>query len=240
MRRNTDPEVTSSGAVVFIHGQPGSASDFSDLVRRLPSRVTTVTYDRPGWGRNPNDVTDIDGNVKYLVEEVLGERFEKVVLVGYSYGSAVALKAAVDYPQRVSGLILVAPVGSTESISSTDMLLVVATRFLQSFPVQRMLWRWKGSSRTISESFHSEQLGLRVELEKLSRMIPRIEHRVELIAGMDDLLNPLRGTLWLLDTLPNSRLTLLKDVGHLLTTQAPANIAAKIFDIWSDQVDRRE
>jgi len=240
MKRKTELEATGSSAVVFIHGQPGSESDFSDLVPRLPQEVTTVTYDRPGWGRNPNDATDLDGNVKYLVEEVLGDRFEKVILVGYSYGSAVALKAAVDYPQRVGGLILVAPVGSTESISSVDMLLVVATRFLKVFPVHSMLRRKKGSGRAAIESFHSEQIGLSVDLDKLSRVIPAIEHRVELIAGTDDLLNPLKGTLWLHDTLPNSRLTLLKDVGHLLTTQAPANIASKIFDMWSDQVDRRE
>ncbi|TAN30915.1 MAG: alpha/beta hydrolase, partial [Actinomycetota bacterium] len=143
MRGSAESGSARGDAVVFIHGQPGSASDFNEIIHRLPPQLETVTYDRPGWGRNPNEVTDIDGNVKYLIEDVLGSRFAKVILVGYSYGSTVALKAAVDYPQRVGGLILLAPVGSMDSISLADRLLVIALRCLEVFPYYTVLKRWQ-------------------------------------------------------------------------------------------------
>ena len=36
-------------AVVFIHGQPGEADEFNEVLDRLPQEICVVAYDRPGW-----------------------------------------------------------------------------------------------------------------------------------------------------------------------------------------------
>ncbi|NNN19402.1 MAG: alpha/beta hydrolase [Acidimicrobiaceae bacterium] len=228
----------SDAAVVFIHGQPGCAADFSKLVKRLPVAVQFITYDRPGWGESARGVTDVDGNVKYLMEEIVATNYSGVILVGYSYGSVIALRAAIDYPERVMGLVLVSPVGGTGSISVLDKAMAILAKYLQFLPIiTRFLTREQRQFKVV-QSFEAEQVHLGAELVRLSEYISNIRLPVELIAGMDDLVNPLHGTLELFDLLPNSRLSLIKGAGHLLIIQMPEKIIEKILDMWSGESDR--
>ena len=44
------PDVASE-AVVFLHGNPGSSSDWADLVARTGEFGRAVAFDMPGFGR---------------------------------------------------------------------------------------------------------------------------------------------------------------------------------------------
>ena len=225
---NRDP------VVVFIHGQPGTAGDFDEVAERLPETIKILSYDRPGWGKSHGGATDVMGNVNYLAELLLSKGIERVVLVGYSYGTTVALRAAVDYPERIAGLVLVSPVGSVESISVVDKVLAFAAGCVQHVSIiHRLLGHNKDRIRLI-ESFYSEQVCLSDDLRQLSNQISSIALPVDLVVGMDDFFNPLRGTMHLVDLLPNARLTLLKGVGHMLLNQTPEMVAGRVFGMWSD------
>ncbi len=219
--------------VVFIHGQPGTAGDFDEVAERLPLTIKILAYDRPGWGESHRDATDVEGNVNYLAELLLSKGIEEVVLVGYSYGTTVALRAAVDYPERIAGLVLVSPVGSVESISVVDRLLAFAAGCLQHVSIVHRLFGHNKHKIRLIESFYGEQVCLSDDLQQLSNQISSIALPVDLVVGMDDFFNPLRGTLQLFDLLPNARLTLLKGVGHLLLNQSPEMVAARVFRMWS-------
>ena len=220
--------------VVFIHGQPGTARDFDEVAERLPATIKILSYDRPGWGESHGGATDVIGNVNYLLKLLLSKGIERVVLVGYSYGTTVALRAAVDFPERIAGLVLVSPVGSVESISVVDRVLAFTAGCIQHVPIiHRLIGQNKDRIRLI-ESFYSEQVCLSDDLQQLSTQISSIALPVDLVVGMDDFFNPLRGTMHLFDSLPNARLTLLKGVGHLLLNQTPEMVAGSVFGMWSD------
>lgn len=115
-------EVTGSGpTVVLLHANPGSSRDFDGVVGRLSVGHRVVAVDWPGYGLSPMPVPGIfrgamsyrDGLVELLhvLESEYG--WGPFVLVGSSVGGFAALGAAMQRPELVAGLVLVAPGGFT-------------------------------------------------------------------------------------------------------------------------------
>lgn len=110
--------------VVVLHGGPSPGSRYlAPLVERLAEGFRVVAYDQRGTGRSsfPADsamsrdrfVDDLEG-----LREALG--FERVHLVGHSWGGHIALAYAVRHPDRLRSLALV---GTTEPGSRYDEVL---------------------------------------------------------------------------------------------------------------------
>ena len=71
-----------------------------------------VSVDMPGWGKSPAlDAIPLTGSraVNVVINILDGLQKESAVLMGKSWGGGVAIEAALQAPQRVSGLILTAP-----------------------------------------------------------------------------------------------------------------------------------
>lgn len=71
-----------------------------------------VSIDIPGWGKSPAiDPAPLTGpNAEKVVLELIeGLKRDSAVLMGKSWGGGIAVKLAVDKPNRVSHLILTAP-----------------------------------------------------------------------------------------------------------------------------------
>jgi len=107
-------EIGEGPAIIVLHGGP----DFDHTyllpeLDRLADRYRLIYYDQRGRGRSaahvqPEDVTlasdldDLDKVRQYL-------HLDKVVLLGHSWGTVLALEYALRYPQNVSRLILMNP-----------------------------------------------------------------------------------------------------------------------------------
>ncbi len=112
------PEGAGLATVVFIHGSGPGASGWSNFKHNIAgfqaAGYRCVVYDQWGYGQTDKP-TDIDHTLDFFVEGLLalldGLAIEQAVLVGNSLGGAVALGAALDHPERVSELILMAPGG---------------------------------------------------------------------------------------------------------------------------------
>ncbi len=99
---------------VLIHGKFGSVHDFLDtsLVDLLTSQQKVLIVDRPGCGysRLPADTpATLETQVALLAALLAHRNVEPAVLVGHSLGASLALALAVAYPERVAGLVLLAP-----------------------------------------------------------------------------------------------------------------------------------
>jgi len=98
--------------IVLIHGASGNMRDFTlDLVPRLADRYRVTVVDRPGLGHS--DRLDRDGATIFeqadvLVRAVAELGVERPLVLGHSYGGAVALAWATRHPEATAGLILLA------------------------------------------------------------------------------------------------------------------------------------
>ena len=100
--------------VLMIHGASANAREFTwTLGPRLEDDYRLLMADRPGHGysQRPDDASELGVQAAQMagVLDALAPG-EKAVLVGHSFGGAVALRVALDRPDLVKGLVLLAPV----------------------------------------------------------------------------------------------------------------------------------
>jgi pimeloyl-ACP methyl ester carboxylesterase len=95
-------------AVVFLHAGVADKRMWAAQQAALSDRYLTVAYDRRGFGRTvtADEPFTKAGDLRAVLD-ALGS--ETAVLVGCSQGGLVALTFALAHPERVSGLVLIAP-----------------------------------------------------------------------------------------------------------------------------------
>src|SRR5215216_4555664 len=94
-------------ALLFIHGAPSSLSIYRDYFNDSLFLHTFKMYavDRPGYGNsdfgNPEPSIQKQATIIHLILDSLNKVKHPVILVAASYGSSVACRLAMDYPQLV-------------------------------------------------------------------------------------------------------------------------------------------
>jgi pimeloyl-ACP methyl ester carboxylesterase len=106
------PDVEKGPPIVMLHGLMGQMRNFShSLAGRLARNHRVILIDRPGWGYSrltgPRPGIAVQAGMIAALIEQLG--LEQPLLVGHSMGGAVSLALALDHPERVRGLALIAP-----------------------------------------------------------------------------------------------------------------------------------
>jgi pimeloyl-ACP methyl ester carboxylesterase len=103
----------STEAVVFVHGNPGSSSDWTELVAasgELDPPARSVAFDMPGFGRTraPRGFAyDVPAYAAFI-DEALGELgIERVHLVLHDFGGPFGLTWGVEHMQRWASLVLI-------------------------------------------------------------------------------------------------------------------------------------
>lgn len=99
-------------AILFIHGWQAAALVWAPVVDALGPSVRAVTVDLRGNGESrpaagPFSLERYASDLRELIEAL---NLAPAVLVGHSMGATVALRLAVDAPQLLRALVLIAPV----------------------------------------------------------------------------------------------------------------------------------
>lgn len=103
----------SGRAVVMIHGNAGDLTDFDFGAQALlVSNYRVLAFDLPGHGlsKMPGDAKGtIQEQAVTLHQALIALRISNAILVGHSWGGAIALAYALLYPHETSALVLLAP-----------------------------------------------------------------------------------------------------------------------------------
>jgi pimeloyl-ACP methyl ester carboxylesterase len=103
--------------VVLLHGASANSADpMGGIGHLLAARgFRVVAFDRPGfgWSDRPGGGDDADPTAQARLVAAALERMGigPAIVLGHSWAGALALALALDHPERVSGLVLAAPVG---------------------------------------------------------------------------------------------------------------------------------
>lgn len=117
--------VTGSGPdLVLIHGASGSTRDFTfAFVDRIKDRFRVIALDRPGLGYSDRAADGLDAAFASEAESPAQQAVllqdaaaklgaDKPLVLGHSYGGAVALAWALERPDNISGLAVVSGVSN--------------------------------------------------------------------------------------------------------------------------------
>ena len=99
--------------LVMIHGLMGSSRNLTyALSAQLREHFRVITLDRPGSGystRHAGTAADLPGQARQIARFMQTLGLDKPLVLGHSLGGAISLALALDHPETVAGLVLVAP-----------------------------------------------------------------------------------------------------------------------------------
>ncbi len=94
-------------ALVLIHGASGNTRDMmQSLAPALADRYRVIVFDRPGLGwSDPITSTDPADQAALLQRAALALGAERPLVLGHSYGGAVAMAWAIHFPDHIAGVV---------------------------------------------------------------------------------------------------------------------------------------
>lgn len=150
-------------SVLLIHGLGGQIGNFTYAVSALLARhFRVITVDRPGSGYSPRDAAsaaDIDTQAAALAALIEQLQLGRTLVVGHSLGGAIALSLALNHPERVAGLALLAPLthmpnqapAAFKALTITSVWLRTLLAWTLATPVMML-----GRSKTLGMIFGPE------------------------------------------------------------------------------------
>ena len=210
--------------VILLHGSPGDWSNFLGLMAdpALRAKARLVSVDRPGYGQSiaGGIETSLARQAAVLVPILESNQSGRpAILVGYSLGGPVAVRAAIDYPSLVGGLVLVAP--SIDPELEKDLWFAKVSR-------------WRIVSWIIPKPFKDADDEIRPLKAELQAMLPHwgdIRVPVTVLQGEEDSLVPPANADFakrMLTAAPVD-IQLIPGVGHAIAWESTAQIRDAIL-----------
>lgn len=106
-------EIGQGPTLVFLHGSWDDSSQWLRTIEHLSPYYQCFAPDLLGFGdsERPNVHYSIDLEVECLAQYLDTLKLQQVYLIAHSVGGWVAASYAIKYPDRVQGLVLLAPEG---------------------------------------------------------------------------------------------------------------------------------
>ena len=209
--------------VIFIHGSPGSLSAFKHFLKdsSLSSQAQLITIDRPGFGQSnfgwsEKSLKKQSQLLKPILE--LNKSNKPIILVGHSLGGPLIARMAMDFPQLVGGIIMVAP--------SIDPELEPEEWFRPALYSPFFRWLVPKSLRVSNDEIYF----LKEELEEMLPLWKNITVPVSVIQGGKDTLVPLANADFAKKMLTNTRpyMIIKEDMNHFVPWSNPELIKTEI------------
>ncbi|UDJ80671.1 pyrimidine utilization protein D [Kosakonia oryzae] len=106
----SDAPYAGAPVVVLSAGLGGAGSYWLAQLATLEAHYQVVRYDQRGTGNNPATLPDgysMQAMAAELYQALQAEGINRFCLIGHALGALIGLQLALDYPQAVSGLVLV-------------------------------------------------------------------------------------------------------------------------------------
>lgn len=133
-------EIAGAGdPVIFLHAAVADRRMWRDVAARIATTHRAIAYDRRGFGETTAPVEDHSAVNDLL--RVLDTQPQKAVLVGCSQGGRIVIDAALRFPERLRGLVLIAPsvTGGPDPVYPPDIAKLMAIQ-PASIELKARLW----------------------------------------------------------------------------------------------------
>lgn len=224
--------------VVFIHGSGPGASGHSNFKQNHPvfteAGYRVIVPDLPGYGASdkPETVYSLDFFVTALSGLLDALDIQRCVLVGNSLGGAIALQLALNEPQRVSRLVLMAPGGLMEKEQyylQMEGIQKMGAAFANgelndAAGMRRLLGLQLFDPALITDETVNERVAVVQQQPRCvlgSMQVPNLTGRLAELAcpilgfwGMNDKFCPVSGAQTMMERCRDIRFVLLSECGH--------------------------
>lgn len=193
--------------LVFLPGAGGSASFWRPVADKLADLGRTMVFGYPGFDRRPADpsIRSLDGLFSWLVEQL---PVEPSHVIAQSMGGVLAVRLAIERPDLVSRLVLVATSGGVDvaRLGGAD-------------------WRrdYRAALPTAPTWFTEDRTDLTDSLGS-------IRARTLLLFSDADPISPPSVAQFLAGRIPDSRIVTVRGGTHAFASESPDEVASIIRD----------
>jgi pimeloyl-ACP methyl ester carboxylesterase len=255
------PRDAAGPPVVVIHGASSNLESMRPLGDLIAKHHRVILIDRPGHGGSTRD--DLENSTPAMQAKMIDEALEKLgigsaIVVVHSLAGALGALLALDYPRRVAGLVMLAPVaypwpggvGWYNKVVTTPLIgpllaytITLPLGLFLSEPGARIVFAPQGMPAGFVKNsatplllrpreFLANAWDLVTLKAAVAEQAPRytnIKAPVVVITGDTDItVSPNIHSRRLAATVPNAKLIVLPGVGHMVQYAAPDVVVREI------------
>jgi pimeloyl-ACP methyl ester carboxylesterase len=233
-------EAGQGPVLILIHGLGSSSEAWQRNMESLGKSYRVIAIDLPGYGKS--DKPKADYSVEYHTR-VVAEFLEhlgagKAVLAGNSLGGWIAALAALEHPEKVSGLILINSAGLRHDTSSPVslnpsnkdeeralLLALFADKSLVTDKLVRDQWEYR---KDVRSTVQAAQESFKAKLPLLDDRLKEIKTPTLVIWGRQDPLIPLEIGERFARGISGSKMVIIDNAGHLPQVEQPEVFAKAV------------
>ncbi len=242
-------------ALILLHGFLSSTFSWRDVQASLSAHGRAVSFDRPAFGLTSRPAAgswtgtnpySLAGQAELTVALMDHLGLDNAVLVGHSAGGTVALLTALEYPERVSGLVLVDPAVYVENRFPGWMAWLLRTPQMERLgPVlMRSVQRWgtefgeaawyrpRGMTAEVLQGYTRPlalpewdralwEFFIAYQPSGLDQRLGEIDLPALVISGEQDVIVPVQDSARLARSLPQAEFVILPECGHVPQEECP-------------------
>jgi pimeloyl-ACP methyl ester carboxylesterase len=233
--------------LLLLHGGLGQIEMFGANLKTLQDNRQVIGVDLQGHGRTPLgtrpiDIAAIGADMAELVEE-LG--YDKVDVLGYSFGGGVALHMAAGAPDKVRRLVIAsAPFARNgffpEMLPQQEAVSGAMAEMMKETPMYKSYAAVAPDVSEFPKLLDAMGAAMRVDYDA-SDAVAKLAMPVMLIFGDSDMIRPehivefyqklgggLRDAGWMRENMVKNRLAILPGLTHYETFAAPALVGTAL------------
>lgn len=242
-------EVGDGPPLLFVHGLSGCWQNWLENIPHFAATHRVVAVDLPGFGASPmpREPISIPGYARFLERLCDALSIDAAAVVGNSMGGYIAAELAISSPQRVERLMLVSAAGITAEHLHRDGVMagarVVAAVASRAAARHASFARRRGLRRLALQFVvrHPERLSAPIAHElmegsgkpgflpameaivehRISERLPQIACPTFVLWGKDDRVIPARDAQRFGALIPDVRVVVLPDTGHVAMLERP-------------------
>ncbi len=224
--------------LVFLHGSGPGASSWSNFHEnaRVFSRAgfRCILVDSLGYGLSDKP-TDVPYSLEVMSGALVGLLdalgLARVTLVGNSQGGAIAIRTALDHPERVASMVLMAPGGL--ELRETYMQMrgirsmlrcIYGAEGITEFGMRKVFEKQLFDSSLVTDQLVKDRTTVALTQPRHVFESMKVDNQEDRLAeltcpvmglwGADDLFCPVSGAMKLATRAPNCRVTVFNQCGH--------------------------
>lgn len=239
--------------LVLIRGLGSNADHWYEQVPEFSKHYQVVTFDNRGIARS-NPFTDIL-SIEQMAHDTVGLmhslNIAKAHILGFSMGGMIAQRIAIDYPERVSKLILVSThCGGKQQVLASQEPIDIFDRYINNpnlenaskaaealYASETIVHRKEVIKKyfEVSGKYSSPVKVLKAQAKAISnhntwKALSSIGVKTLVLTGTEDVLVPPENSRILAERIPNAELAFINKGGHQVLIEQSYQSNNKILD----------
>lgn len=222
-------EAGTGAPLVCLHGAGGLRLSRAHEI--LAERHRVVAFEAPGFGASPANERSASAKelAATLARAVVNLGLERYNLMGTSFGGRLALWWAMQFPERLSALVLVAP-AAIRPESGDDAAPPAGANVLYAHPERQPKLPPPDPAILAKQAVLVQRLRGPARDAELEAAFPSLTMPTLVLFGTSDRVIPPEMGRHYRELLPNCSFVLVYDAGHAIDADRPEAFAAVVGD----------